>query len=123
MRVITGHVTRVSPAVSNDDVDVDVIPDGALPADVRPNLAMTGQIHIANITKTLFIQRPAYANANSTMTLYRLSDNEGVATPILVHFGAASDRNIQVLSGLGAGEKVIVSDTSSFSDAKQVTIH
>ncbi len=119
---IAGHVTRVSPTVSNDNVDVDVMPDGTLPADVRPNLAVTGQIHIANIAKTVFIQRPAYANANSTMTLYRLSDNGDVATPVLVHFGAASDRDIQVLNGLSAGEQVIVSDTSSFAGAKRVNI-
>ncbi|MGA9851704.1 MAG: efflux RND transporter periplasmic adaptor subunit [Gammaproteobacteria bacterium] len=119
---LTGHVTRVSPTVSNDNVDVDVMPDGMLPSDVRPNLAVTGQIHIANIAKTLYIQRPAYANPNSTMTLYRLSEGSNTAVPVSVHFGAASDRYIQVLSGLTPREQVIVSDTSGFAGAKQVNV-
>lgn len=119
---IAGHVTRVSPAVTNGNVDVDVMPDGTLPADTRPNLAVTGQIHIANIAKTIYIQRPAYANPNSTMTLYRLADNGREAVPVSVRFGAASDRFIQVLDGLTPDQQVIVSDTSSFAGAKQVNV-
>lgn len=119
---LVGHVTRVSPAVTNGNVDVDVIPDGKLPADTRPNLAVTGQIHIANIAKTIYIQRPAYANPDSTMTLYRLTDNGHEAVPVSVRFGEASDRFIQVLDGLTPNEQVIVSDTSSFSGAKRVNV-
>jgi HlyD family secretion protein len=119
---ITGHVTRISPTIDNGNVDVDVIPDGTLPADIRPNLAVTGQIHIADITSTTYIQRPAYANANSSMTLYRLTDNGKIALPVNVHFGASSDQYIQILSGLNNGDEVIVSDTSNFADAKQVYI-
>lgn len=119
---IAGKVTRVSPSVTNGNVDVDVMPDGQLPADTRPNLAVTGQIHIANIAKTIYIQRPAYANPNSTMTLYRLADNGHEAVPTSVRFGAASDRFIQVLAGLTPDQQVIVSDTSSFAGAKQVNV-
>lgn len=119
---LSGHVTRVSPAVSNGNVDVDVIPDGTLPADTRPNLAVTGQIHIANIANTVYIQRPAYANPDSRMTLYRLADGGSTAVPVSVRFGAASDRYIQVLGGLTPNEQVIVSDTSSFAGAKRVNV-
>jgi RND family efflux transporter MFP subunit len=119
---ISGKVTRVSPAVTNGNVDVDVLPDGELPPDTRPNLAVTGQIHIANIAKTIYIQRPAYANPDSSMTLYRLADSGHEAVPVSVRFGAASDRYIQVLGGLTPNEQVIVSDTSSFAGAKQVNV-
>ncbi|MGH8279993.1 MAG: efflux RND transporter periplasmic adaptor subunit [Gammaproteobacteria bacterium] len=119
---LKGQVTRVSPAVTNGNVDVDVMPDGELPPDTRPNLAVTGQIHIANIAKTIYIQRPAYANPDSTMTLYRLADNGHQAVPVSVRFGAASDRYIQVLEGLTPDQQVIVSDTSSFAGAKRVNV-
>lgn len=119
---LNGQVTRVSPTVDNGNVDVDVMPDGQLPPDTRPNLAVTGQIHIANIANTLYIQRPAYANPDSTMTIYRLTDNGQAAVPANVRFGAASDRYIQVLDGLTPNEQVIVSDTSSFTGAKRVNV-
>lgn len=119
---LPGRVIRVSPAVSNGTVDVDVMPEGSLPADVRPNLAVTGNIHIADIRQATYIQRPAYAGPDSSMTLYRLIDRARAAVPIRVRFGAASDQYIQIISGLEPGERVIVSDTSGFAGKPRVTI-
>jgi HlyD family secretion protein len=119
---LRGRVSRVSPAVSNGSVEVDVLPEGALPKDVRPNLAVTGNIHIANIQQATYIQRPAYAGPDSRMTLYRLIDSGRAAVPVQVRFGAASDQDIQVLGGLRPGERVIVSDTSAFAGKPRVTL-
>ncbi|MGA7537462.1 MAG: HlyD family efflux transporter periplasmic adaptor subunit [Steroidobacteraceae bacterium] len=119
---LRGRVTRVSPAVSNGSVDVDVLPQGSLPSDVRPNLAVTGNIHIANIRQATYIQRPAYAGPDSGMTLYRLIDDGRAAVPVSVRFGAASDQYIQVLGGLEPGDRVIVSDTSSFNGEPKVAV-
>jgi HlyD family secretion protein len=119
---LRGRVTRVSPAVSNGTVDVDVLPQGSLPPDVRPNLAVTGNIHIADIPQATYIQRPAYAGPDSHMTLYRLIDGGGAAVPVPVRFGAASDQYIQVVSGIEPGDRVIVSDTSAFAGDARIAI-
>lgn len=119
---LRGRVIRVSPAVSNGSVDVDVMPQESLPADVRPNLAVTGDIHIADIRQATYIQRPAYAGPDSRMTLYRLADDGRAAVPAHVRFGAASDQYIQVLGGLEPGDRVIVSDTSGFAGEPRVAV-
>lgn len=119
---VRGRVSRVSPAVSNGSVDVDVMPEGPLPADVRPNLAVTGNIHIADIRQATYIQRPAYAGPDSRMTLYHLIDDDRAAVPVRVRFGAASDQYIQIISGLEPGERVIVSDTSGFAGDTRVAV-
>lgn len=119
---LRGRVIRVSPAVSNGSVDVDVMPQGPLPSDVRPNLAVTGNIHIADIGQATYIQRPAYAGPDSRMTLYRLIDAGRTAVPVHVRFGAASDQYIQVVGGLEAGDRVIVSDTSGFAGEPRVAV-
>jgi HlyD family secretion protein len=119
---LPGRVIRVSPAVTNGSVDVDVLPQGSLPDDVRPNLAVTGNIHIANIRQATYIQRPAYAGPDSRMTLYRLIDDGRAAVADPVRFGAASDQYIQVVSGLEPGERVIVSDTSAFAGKPRIVI-
>jgi multidrug resistance efflux pump len=119
---LRGRVIRVSPAVSNGSVDVDVMPQGPLPADVRPNLAVTGDIHIADIAQATYIQRPAYAGPDSSMTLYRLVDAGRAAVPVHVRFGVASDQYIQVVGGLHPGDRVIVSDTSGFAGESRVAV-
>jgi multidrug efflux pump subunit AcrA (membrane-fusion protein) len=121
-QTLRGRVIRVSPAVSNGSVDVDVMPQGSLPADVRPNLAVSGDIHIADIRQATYIQRPAYAGPDSRMTLYRLVDGGRTAVPVSVRFGAASDQYIQVIGGLQPGDRVIVSDTSGFAGEPRVAV-
>lgn len=121
-QTLRGRVVRVSPAVSDGSVDVDVMPQGTLPADIRPNLAATGNIHIADIAQATYIQRPAYAGPDSRMTLYRLVDHGRAAIPARVRFGAASDQYVQVLGGLQPGERVIVSDTSGFAGKPRITL-
>lgn len=119
---LPARVSRVSPSVNDGSVEVDVMPRHALPADVRPNLAVTGRIHVADIHKAIYVQRPANANPDSAMTLFRLVDGGHSAVPVHVRFGAASDRYIQVTRGLKAGTRVIVSDSGSFADDRRLTL-
>jgi RND family efflux transporter MFP subunit len=119
---MAGRIMRVSPAVDNGTVQVDVMPEGSLAADVRPNLAVTAEIHVAAIAGAVYVQRPAYTGPNSRATLFRLTDDGQAAVATSVRFGAASDRYIQIASGLNPGDRVIASDTSSFGTAKRVTL-
>jgi HlyD family secretion protein len=45
---------------------------------------------------------------------------EAVRTP--VELGAASVSEIQVLSGLAAGDRVVISDTQDFNDARVLRV-
>lgn len=119
---VEGRVSRVSPTVRNGDVEIDVIPRGKLPTDARPNLSVTGQIHIADIASAVYVQRPAYANPDSVMTLFQLVDDGRAAIPVHVRFGAASDRFIQIADGLQPGTRVIISDTSGFAGDQRITL-
>jgi HlyD family secretion protein len=60
--------------------------------------------------------------ANSKGTVYRLINGGSRAVLATVMFGAASADAIQVLSGLQAGDQIIVSDTGSFSGKPEVRI-
>ena len=121
-RHLAGRIVRLSPTVTNGTVEADVRLDGALPADVRPNLAVTGEIHVADMARTLFVQRPAYAGPRSGTTLYRLTDDGHSALATHVVFGAASDRYIQITGGLKPGDRVIASDTGGFASAPRVSL-
>lgn len=119
---VEGRVSRVSPTVRNGNVEVDVMPRGELPTSVRPNLAVTGEIDIADIARAVYVQRPAYANPDSVMTLFQLVDGGRAAIPVRVRFGAASDQYIQITGGLQPGTRVIVSDTSGFAGNRRITL-
>lgn len=119
---VQGAVSRIAPSVSHGSVAVDVTLPQDLPQGARPNLSVSGVVSVATVAHTLYVQRPVYSRPDSTQTLYKLVSGGNAAVPVKVRLGRASDQAIQVLAGLRAGDRVIVSDTSDFSGHKRIRI-
>ena len=112
--MIDGTVTRIDPSVVDGSVLVDVTPSGALPAGARPDLSVDGRIRIAKLDQVLSLGRPAQVEANGEAGLFRLDASGDTATRIKVRVGATSVDRVQLLQGLQAGDRVILSDTSQW---------
>ncbi|MDQ3414674.1 MAG: efflux RND transporter periplasmic adaptor subunit, partial [Verrucomicrobiota bacterium] len=111
--IVSGHVIRVDPAVEQGTVTVDVALDGALPKGARPDLSVDGTIELERLDNVLYVGRPAFAQDGATVGVFKLtSSGEAIRTP--VHFGRSSVNTIEILSGLNAGDQVILSDTSAY---------
>ncbi len=119
---ITGIITRVSPAVEHGSVRVDVKLPTHLPPGTRPDLAVLGDIDVTTIANTLSVARPVDARPDSAAIVYRLVDDGHKAIPVRVRFGTTSANAIQVLAGLHAGDRIIVSDTGSFAGKPMIRI-
>jgi multidrug resistance efflux pump len=120
---ITGKVNRIDPAVINGSVQVDVELTSDIPKEARPDLTVEGEIDIARIDNTLFVQRPMFAKSFGQTQVYLL-DNEGeTASKHDVTFGQTSTKYIEIKSGLIAGQNIIVSDVSSFEEHQQIKIN
>ena len=120
--IVSGVVSRIDPAVRNGSVSVDVSLAGDLPAGVRPDLSVDASITIAEIADTLFVGRPVQAAPHGTVPLYRLDASGSHAARTQVRLGRASYNAVEVLSGLAAGDRVILSDTSRFERFDRITI-
>ncbi len=112
----TGKVSRIDPAVQDGTVLVDVAFTGEMLAGARPDLRVQGVIEIDYVEDTLVLPRPVFSQENSAANLYVLSADSTVARKIPVQLGIGSVDRIQILEGLQAGDRVIVSDVTRFSD-------
>ncbi len=110
--LIPGTVERIDPAVVNGTVTVDVKLEGKLPEGARPDLSVDGTIEISHLTNVLHVGRPAFAEAYSTVTLFRFVDGGREAVATHVQVGEASVNEVQILRGLQVGDEVILSDMS-----------
>ena len=120
--IIPGHVIRVDPAVEQGTVTVDVALDGALPKGARPDLSVDGTIELERLDNVLYVGRPAFAQDGATVGVFKLtSSGEAVRTP--VHFGRSSVNTIEILSGLNAGDQVILSDTSAYDSHDRIRLN
>jgi len=111
-----GRLARIDPAVREGSVTVDVAFDAALPAGVRPDLSVDGRILLGTVRDTLSIGRPASAAPDTRNTLFVIAAGGTDAHRRPVEFGAVSSDRIEIRSGLQAGDRVILSDTSRWID-------
>lgn len=112
--IVAGKVIRIDPAVLNGTVQVDVDLTGALPPGARPDLSVDGTIEIEKLSNVLYVGRPAFGQAETTTTLFRLDAEGDGARRVPVQLGRASVSLIEIARGLEAGDRVILSDTTSY---------
>ena len=120
--VIPGHVTRIDPAVENGTVTVDVALDGALPRGARPDLTIDGTVELERMDDILFVGRPVFGQEESVVSLFRVEADGTHASRTRVSLGRASVNTIEVLDGLQPGDRVILSDMSTWDQFDRVRI-
>jgi HlyD family secretion protein len=120
--IVPGHVTRIDPAVVNGTRTVDVSLDGPLPQGAVPQLSVDGTIDLERLTDVLYVGRPAFGNADSTISLFKYDPDGKTATRVQVQVGKASVTQIQILGGLKEGDRVILSDMSRYDNTDRVRL-
>ena len=120
--IIPGRVVRIDPAVVNGTVTVDVALEGKLPDGARPDLSVDGTVEISHLTNVLYVGRPAFGQANSTVGLFKEIPGTNEAERVQVKLGEASVNEVQILQGLNVGDKVILSDMSRWDGFDRVRL-
>jgi HlyD family secretion protein len=118
--VVNGHVMRIDPGSQQGTVVVEIAIDGELPKGARSDMSVDGTIELERIPNTLYVGRPAYGSAESTVGLFKVSDDGKEATRVNVKLGRASVNTVEVLNGLAVGDSVIISDMSQWDNVSRV---
>lgn len=119
--VVPGEVVRIDPAAQNGSVTVDVKLTAALPRATRVDQNVEGVIDLARTGDVLHVARPAVGEAHQTATLFVLT-GEGEARRVSVTFGRAAQKDIEIASGLNAGDQVVLSDMSRWDGTDRLRI-
>ena len=121
--IIPGHVSRMDPAAQQGTFTVDVALDGDLPAGARPDLTVEGTIELERLDDVVYITRPAFGQAHSTIKLFKLDPDGNNATRVQVKVGRSSVNALEVLEGLQPGDRVILSDTSALDTFDRIRLN
>jgi multidrug efflux pump subunit AcrA (membrane-fusion protein) len=120
--IVPGRVIRIDPASVAATVTVDVALEGDLPPGARPDLNVDGTIELERLNDVLFMNRPAYGQANSTVGLFKLVDGGNEAIRVPVRLGRTSVNAVEILDGLVEGDVVILSEMSRFDAAERIRV-
>lgn len=115
----SGVVAAVSPDVQDGWVTGRAKFVGQQPLGMRQNEQAAVRIMLGRHHHVLEVDRGAFLGPQSRY-VYVLHGDKIVRVP--VEFRSVSISNAEVLRGLSAGDQIVISDTSGFDDAKQMTV-
>ncbi len=107
---INGHVESVGTADTNGNRWFDIGLDSSLPPGIGPNATVSAFITVGTLENVLYIERPAHLRGDAGTALFRIIDNGKEAVRVHVDLGRSNINAVQILSGLSAGDTVILSD-------------
>ncbi|HWM88333.1 MAG TPA: HlyD family efflux transporter periplasmic adaptor subunit [Kofleriaceae bacterium] len=119
---VPGKVMRIDPAAQEGTVRVDVRLDGPLPPGARPDLTVDGTIQIERLADVLYVGRPAFGEANSRISLFKVVDGGDEAIRVPVQIGKSSARTVEIRSGLAVGDSVVLSDLAQLDDVERIRL-
>jgi len=120
--VIAGRVMRIDPSVQNGTRTVDVALEGTLPNGAVPDLSVDGTIELERLPDVLYVGRPAFGQDQSTVGLFKVDPTTQVATRVPVTLGRSSVSTVEVVAGLQASDRVILSDMSAWDGVERVQL-
>lgn len=111
--LIQGRVSRIDPAAREGTFTVDITFSEALPQSARPDLSVDGTIELERLRNVLFVDRPAFGQAQQTIGMFKLTPDGQEAARTQVRLGRTSVSTVEVIEGLREGDQVIISDTTT----------
>jgi len=121
--VIEGSVMRIAPTAQQGTVTVEVQLQGELPKGARPDLSVDGTIELERLKDVLYVNRPAFGQAQSQITLFKILPDGKEAVRVPVKLGRDSVSFIEILEGLNVGDQVILSDTSQYDSVNRIRLN
>jgi HlyD family secretion protein len=119
-REYPGRVTAISPEVVNSLVVATVAFDGEQPQGLKQNQRLTTRLEFEAKRNVVKVARGAFLDADGGRAAYVVDGK--MATRREIRTGASSVGEIEILNGLNEGDRIVVSDTSTFARAKNVML-
>ena len=99
------------------DVYLELIEGGS---QLRPNSSVTANIHLGIYRNSLSLPRGAYLTSGQQLFVYVIEGSKLCSE--MFNSGLIQGNNIQILSGLNAGDKVIISSYDQFRHLEEIEI-
>jgi HlyD family secretion protein len=115
-----GTVSGISPQVVNGQVATRVRFGAEKPVGLRQNQRLSVRIFLERYDNVLMVDRGAFTDQNGGGAAYVVRGNVADRRPI--RLGAASISKVQILEGLAAGDRIVVSGADLFNGAQRIII-
>lgn len=118
---VTAHITRIESVVTNGSVLAEAVIDGELTSNARPSLTISAQVFVKRDEQAVFIKQVPGFRPRSKQSVF-VKTAQALLEQRDVTFGELSQGKLVINSGLNTGDEIVSTDTSQYSQFKQLTI-
>lgn len=115
-------VSRIYPQITKGSFKLDLTFTGNQPEDIHPGQTIDIRLALGQADDALLLPNAAFANDSGGNWVFVVDETGGTATKRQIKIGRRNNRQIEVLSGLQEGDRVIVSSYALFKDAERLNI-
>ena len=119
-RELPAKVVAISPEVRDSQVRGTVAFSGQAPAGLRQSERVSVRLLLDRRVRVLKLPRGPYLEIGGGRSVYVVADGMAVRRPVRI--GVTSVSEVEIVGGLRAGERVVVSDTGGFEGAERVLL-
>lgn len=116
------RVTKIYPQVQNGQFQVDLQFVGAEPANIQRGQTMQARLTLGDPTPALLVPNGAFYNETGGNWIFVVTPDGGSAVKRQVRLGRRNAEFIEVLEGLEAGEKVLTSPYTGYTDKTRLDL-
>ncbi len=114
------HITAVSPEIVGNQITARAVPDQQWPAGLRQNQRVTARLVFESKKNVLKLPRGAFVEASGGRSAYVVDGGLATRRPIVL--GSVGASEVEIISGLRGGDRVILSDTSPFGNVNSLIL-
>jgi HlyD family secretion protein len=115
-------VTKIYPQVQNGQFQVDLQFVGAEPANIQRGQTMQARLTLGDPAPALLVPNGAFYNETGGNWIFVVTPDGGSAVKRNVRLGRRNAEFIEVLEGLEAGEKVLTSPYTGYTDKTRLDV-
>lgn len=116
------RVSRVVPEVKDRGFEVDLVFTGDKPNSLRLGKSFRIQIELGQPEQALVIPRGSFYSTSGGHWIYKLSADGSKAIKVPITIGRQNPKQYEIISGLAAGDKVIISSYDSFNGTEEIIL-
>ena len=116
------RISQVVPEVKEKKFDCSLVFTGEMPENIRIGKSYRVQIELGNKERTLVIPRGDFLSTTGGLWIYKLDADGSRAVKTEIETGRQNPQQIEILSGLKAGDRVIIGDYDKLNGENEVYI-
>lgn len=117
------RITKVVPEVKDRNFDVDLVFTDGKPENVRIGKSYRVQIELGQPEEAVVIPKGNFFQYTGGQWIYVLNESGNRAVKRTIAVGRQNPRQYEILEGLQAGERVVVSGYDRFGDVEELILH